>query len=209
MRARKSCSLSQASAAATTAACGDSANPGTPAGNPSDTSMPRADSIWRTISARPFASPSAKPSARPSARLWLRRERSSASSSGPVPSRAHNPRPNRYPGHCNGNDSRINGILQPVAIPTDENRLTPVVFQCLGPSCSSTTSPASPGADTSPYHSIPHAAPTSQSLSPGVCPASCVHPALSPSVPGPRRCTRSSAIRTSRPSGGSPTRCSA
>ena len=72
--------------------------------------------------------------------------------------------------------------------------------------------PGAPGeadADIPPYHSIRHAAPTRQSSSPGVCPASCVHPAWSTSFPAPHCRTRSSAIRTSRPSGGSPTRCSA
>ena len=60
MRVWNSRSLLQANAAATMAASGDSANPGTLSGKPSETSMPRDDSIWRTILARPSASPSAR-----------------------------------------------------------------------------------------------------------------------------------------------------
>ena len=85
MRAWKSCSPSQASAAWTRTSSGASANPGTPAGKASETEMPRDTSIWRTNFPRPSSRPSFRPSSRKERRKWW--------SSGPVPSRAPSARP--------------------------------------------------------------------------------------------------------------------
>ena len=104
----------------------------------------------------------------------------------------------RRPGAANG--SRRRGLTATLTTDDDDHP---------EPAASRPAHRAKPTPIFPPYHSIRHAAPTRQSSSPGVCPASCVHPAWSTSFPAPHCRTRSSAIRTSRPSGGSPTRCSA